>query len=102
MSYGFVFPPTTATGSTATEFIGDLIVPVANKWVGLALGGQMANNLLLVAWPNSNTIMISPRYTTYEMCRLLMVLVGLLICFPADMCSLLRTQVRRSQFFRAA
>ena len=65
VSYGFVFPPTSATGDTATEFIGDLIVPVANEWVGLALGGQMADNLLLVAWPNGNTIMISPRYATY-------------------------------------
>ena len=64
MTYGFVLPPTTATGATAQEFIGEVIAPVANKWVGIALGGQMANNLLLVAWPNGNTIINSPRYTT--------------------------------------
>lgn len=32
-TYGFVLPPTTATGATAQEFIGEFIIPVANKWV---------------------------------------------------------------------
>ncbi|KZS87659.1 cellobiose dehydrogenase [Sistotremastrum niveocremeum HHB9708] len=64
IQYGFVFPPTTATGATAQEFIGEIIVPVVNQWVGLAFGGQMADNLLMVAWPNANNIVFSPRYAT--------------------------------------
>ena len=31
---------------------------------GIALGGEMAYNLLLVAWPNDNEIVFSTRYTT--------------------------------------
>ncbi len=62
--YGFVFPPTTVTGAEAQEFIGEIVAPVVNQWVGLAFGGQMADNLLLVAWPNGNEIMFSPRYAT--------------------------------------
>ncbi|THH08759.1 hypothetical protein EW145_g2494 [Phellinidium pouzarii] len=64
VTYGFVFPPTTATGAETQEFIGELIVPVVNEWVGLALGGQMVDNLLLVAWPNGDDIMYSPRWAT--------------------------------------
>ncbi|KZS90558.1 CBD9-like protein [Sistotremastrum niveocremeum HHB9708] len=64
VTYGFVLPPAGSTGSLATEFIGEIIAPIANKWVGIALGGQMADNLLLVAWPNANSIVFSPRYTT--------------------------------------
>lgn len=63
VTYGFVFPPTTET-SESTEFIGEFIVPVVNKWVGLAFGGQMVDDLLLVAWPNGNEIMYSPRWAT--------------------------------------
>ena len=65
MNYGFAFPPTTATGPEAQEFVGEIVAPVANQWVGIALGGQMAYDLLLVAWPNGNQINFSPRYTKY-------------------------------------
>lgn len=63
MTYGFVFPPTTETNET-TEFIGEIITPVSNEWVGLAFGGQMVDNLLLVLWPNGDEIMYSPRWAT--------------------------------------
>ncbi|EJD04707.1 cellobiose dehydrogenase [Fomitiporia mediterranea MF3/22] len=63
VTYGFVFPPTTDT-SKANEFIGEVIVPVVNEWVGLAFGGQMVDDLLLVLWPNGNEIMYSPRWAT--------------------------------------
>ncbi len=33
VTYGFVLPPTNATGSTATEFIGEILAPVSNEWV---------------------------------------------------------------------
>lgn len=61
VTYGFVFP----TSTTGTEFIGEIVAPIAAKWVGLALGGAMAGDLLLVAWPNGNSIVKSSRYTTY-------------------------------------
>lgn len=40
MTYGIVLPPTTET-SEATEFIGEIVAPVAAQWVGIALGGAM-------------------------------------------------------------
>jgi len=63
VTYGFVLPPTSST-TESTEFIGEIIASAANKWVGLALGGQMANNLLIVAWPNENDIVFTPRFAT--------------------------------------
>ncbi|KAL5510993.1 hypothetical protein ACEPAG_3712 [Sanghuangporus baumii] len=63
VTYGFVFPPLSET-SKADEFIGEIIVPVANKWVGLAYGGQMVGDLLMVFWPNGDEIMYSPRWAT--------------------------------------
>ena len=60
VTYGFVLPEDT----NSTEFIGEIIAPVANQWIGIALGGQMANDLLIVSWPNGNDIVFSPRYTT--------------------------------------
>jgi len=63
VTYGFVLPPASET-SEATEFIGEVIAAADNKWIGIALGGQMADNLLLVAWPNGEDIVFSPRYAT--------------------------------------
>ncbi|KAG8687354.1 hypothetical protein FRC12_017219 [Ceratobasidium sp. 428] len=54
------FPAST----TATEFIGEIVAPISAKWVGWSLGGGMNNNLLVVAWPNGNSIVSSTRYTT--------------------------------------
>ncbi|KAJ7180339.1 hypothetical protein C8R43DRAFT_871299, partial [Mycena crocata] len=58
VTYGFVLPP--ANESDSAEFIGQVIAPLENKWVGVALGGP--NSLMLVAWPNETTIFGSPRY----------------------------------------
>ena len=63
VTYGFVFPPLTETNET-TEFIGEIVTPVSNQWIGVALGGQMADDLLLVLWPNGDEIMYSPRWAT--------------------------------------
>ncbi|EIM84175.1 uncharacterized protein STEHIDRAFT_62168 [Stereum hirsutum FP-91666 SS1] len=63
VTYGIVLPPTTET-SEATEFIGEIVAPVAAQWVGIALGGAMLDNLLLVAWPNDGDIVSSTRYAT--------------------------------------
>ncbi|PFH51659.1 hypothetical protein AMATHDRAFT_58825 [Amanita thiersii Skay4041] len=60
---GYVFPP---TSSNSDEFIGEIVAPLStgSKWVGVSPGGQMLRNLLLVAWPNGNSIVRSARYTT--------------------------------------
>jgi hypothetical protein len=58
--YGFVFPPSTTGG----EFIGEWVIPVANKWAGIALGGGMVDSLLVMAWPYKDTIVHSTRYAT--------------------------------------
>ena len=58
---GLVFP----TSTTGTEFIGEIVAPIAIKWAGIALGGAMIGNPLLVAWPNGNTIVTSTRWATF-------------------------------------
>lgn len=63
-TWGFVLPPLDSTGPTAQEFVGQIIVPNEVNWAGLAFGGQMSNNLLMVAWPNGNDVVISPRWAT--------------------------------------
>ncbi|KAF7979495.1 hypothetical protein HWV62_42342 [Athelia sp. TMB] len=61
VTYGAVFPPLTAD---STEFVGEIVAPIANAWVGISLGGEMLDSLLLVAWPNGDSIVSSPRYAT--------------------------------------
>lgn len=58
--YGWTFPPT-GSSTYPSEFIGQFTVPIAGKWAGVALGQGMNSNLLLVAWPNSGSIVKSPR-----------------------------------------
>nr|BAC20641.1 cellobiose dehydrogenase [Grifola frondosa] len=60
VTYGVIFP----TDTTSTEFIGEIVAPVAAQWIGVALGGAMIDNLLLVVWTNGNTIVSSTRYAT--------------------------------------
>ncbi|CAE7204138.1 unnamed protein product [Rhizoctonia solani] len=67
----FVEPVTGIRLSTAfpsstspTEFVGEIVAPITSKWVGWSLGGGMNNNLLLVAWPNGNSIVSSTRMST--------------------------------------
>lgn len=57
---GWTFPPT-GSSTYPSEFIGQFTVPIAGKWAGVALGQGMNSNLLLVAWPNSGSIVKSPR-----------------------------------------
>ncbi|KAM5531153.1 hypothetical protein V8D89_015174 [Ganoderma adspersum] len=60
VQYGIVLPQ----ADTSTEFIGEIVAPIAAKWIGLAFGGAMIGDLLLVAWPNGNEIVASTRYAT--------------------------------------
>ncbi|KIJ62247.1 iron reductase domain protein [Hydnomerulius pinastri MD-312] len=61
VTIGLVFPE----GSDSNdEFIGEIVSPLTNQWVGVCLGGTMLDNLLLVAWPYEDTVVYSPRYAT--------------------------------------
>ena len=64
VTYGFVFPPIASSGAQPTDFIAEIVAPVAAKWIGVALGGAMIGDLLLVAWPNGNSIVSSTRMAT--------------------------------------
>ncbi|KAI0047487.1 hypothetical protein FA95DRAFT_1217544 [Auriscalpium vulgare] len=61
ITIGAVFPP---VGTQSTEFIGEIVAPKSATWIGVALGGAMVKNLLLVAWPSENSVVASARYAT--------------------------------------
>lgn len=62
ITYGITFPPLVSTGANSTEFIGEIVAPIATTaWAGVSPGGAMLNNLLLVAWPNAGSIVSSAR-----------------------------------------
>ena len=56
VTYGVTFPPLATSGAQSTEFIGEVVAPIDAKWIGIALGGAMLQDLLLVAWPNAGSI----------------------------------------------
>lgn len=62
-SYGYAFPPLSASGSNATEFIGMLVAPINFGWAGTSLSAGMQDSLLLVGWMDETTGVVSPRYT---------------------------------------
>ncbi|KAF9447344.1 hypothetical protein P691DRAFT_821966 [Macrolepiota fuliginosa MF-IS2] len=64
MTLGWIFPPLDSTGSLANEFIGEIVAPIDTLWAGVSPGGQMLQNLLLVAWPYDGSIVRSARYAT--------------------------------------
>lgn len=64
MTYGVVFPPLATSGTQPTEFIGEIVAPIDASWIGVALGGAMLDDLLLVAWQNGNEIVASTRWAT--------------------------------------
>ncbi|KAF5390938.1 hypothetical protein D9757_003923 [Collybiopsis confluens] len=51
VTFGYVFPP---VSPASTEFIGEIVAPIDTEWAGL----------LLMAWPNGNTVMGTNRYAT--------------------------------------
>lgn len=64
VTYGVVLPPLVSSGAQSTEFIGEIVAPIDSQWIGIALGGAMSQNLLIVAWPNGNDIVASTRWAT--------------------------------------
>lgn len=61
MTFGYVFPPLDAG---ATEFIGEIVAPIATEWSGVSPGGAMITNLLLVAWSDGEDVVSSARWAT--------------------------------------
>ncbi|KAK0199858.1 hypothetical protein DFS33DRAFT_1399343 [Desarmillaria ectypa] len=61
VTYGYVFPP---LASGATEFIGEIVAPIATKWSGVSPAGAMVQKLLLVAWANGGKVVSSARWAT--------------------------------------
>jgi cellobiose dehydrogenase (acceptor) len=49
-----------------TDFIAQIQAPIANGggWAGMPLGQSMADNLLIVAWPNDGEVLSSFRLAT--------------------------------------
>ncbi|KAK0437789.1 cellobiose dehydrogenase [Armillaria borealis] len=61
VTFGYVFPP---LDSGATEFIGEIVAPIATEWSGVSPGGAMITNLLLVAWADGDQVVSSARWAT--------------------------------------
>nr|ACF60617.1 cellobiose dehydrogenase [Gelatoporia subvermispora] len=64
VTYGVVFPEPSSSGTYPDEFIGEIVAPLTAEWIGVSFGGAMLDCLLLVAWPNQNSIVASTRYAT--------------------------------------
>lgn len=62
VTYGYLFPP---ASSGLTEFIGEIVAPIATSWAGVSPAGAMLQKILLVAWQNGGKIVRSARYATY-------------------------------------
>lgn len=43
------------------EFVGEIVASNNALWAGYDLGGSMANNLILLVWPNGDDFVYSTR-----------------------------------------
>lgn len=52
--------------SPSTDYIGQIVGPVTDGagWAGFDSGASMSNKLLIIAWPNGDEVMLSPRIAT--------------------------------------
>ncbi|GKT52248.1 cellobiose dehydrogenase [Colletotrichum spaethianum] len=55
-SFGVALPST-----VGKDFIGQISAPVTKGWASVSLGGPMTNKILVVAWPNGDSIQTSIR-----------------------------------------
>ncbi|KAL2198845.1 cellobiose dehydrogenase-like protein [Corynascus similis CBS 632.67] len=56
--------PDDAQSYSPYDAVVQLVVPNEVGWVGLAWGGGMTNNPLVVAWNSGNSVTLSPRWAT--------------------------------------
>jgi cellobiose dehydrogenase (acceptor) len=59
-TFGLAFPAST----TGDEFIGEMVVPIKQKWAALSMATAMTGPPLIVGWPNGNKIVGSVRKAT--------------------------------------
>ncbi|CAG7847998.1 Cellobiose dehydrogenase Short=CDH; AltName: Full=Cellobiose-quinone oxidoreductase; Flags: Precursor [Serendipita indica DSM 11827] len=57
LTIGVAFP----TSTTSDEFIGEIVATKNVAWAGYDFGGAMADNLMLIVWPNGNDFVWSTR-----------------------------------------
>ncbi|KAK1999500.1 GMC oxidoreductase [Colletotrichum falcatum] len=57
---GFAFGVALPT-TVGKDFIGQISAPVSAGWASVSLGGSMTNRILLVAWPNGDSVQSSIR-----------------------------------------
>ncbi|KAF9869408.1 GMC oxidoreductase [Colletotrichum karsti] len=55
-SFGVALPST-----VGKDFIGQISAPITAGWASVSLGGPMTNKLLVVAWPNGDSVQTSLR-----------------------------------------
>ena len=67
LAYQFAIPEAAAA---PFDVLVSITAPVALGWAGFAAGGKMTRNPLLVAWPNGNSVTVSPRWATYVLLEL--------------------------------
>ncbi|KAI1371641.1 CBD9-like protein [Hypoxylon crocopeplum] len=56
--------PSPATAGQPYDTVVQVVAPVAAGWVGIAWGGSMTNNPLLIGWPNAGSATTSVRRAT--------------------------------------
>lgn len=56
--------PSPATAGQPYDAVLQVVAPVAAGWVGLAWGGSMTNNPLLIGWPNGASGVVDVRRAT--------------------------------------
>lgn len=63
--YGMVLPET-----VGTDFIGQIVMPTnGTGYGGISLTSEMVGSMLIVAWPNSGSVVASLRETRYVLDR---------------------------------
>ena len=58
-SFGIALP-----SSPSTDFIGQISAPITEGYAAVALRTSMASSLLIVAWPNGDSVVSSLRQAT--------------------------------------
>ncbi|KAI1385199.1 CBD9-like protein [Hypoxylon trugodes] len=56
--------PSPASSGQPYDAVLQIVAPISAGWVGLAWGGSMTNNPLLIGWPNGNSGVVSVRRAT--------------------------------------
>ena len=53
------------TSLTSNEYAFEIVAPASYGYTGVSMGGQMADSLLFVVWPNAGEVVFSTRWTSW-------------------------------------